>query len=318
VAANPSDAPAAAFAAALADAPNAPGVYFFLGARVELLYIGKAGNLQRRLRQHERADPRSGTRMHDLYQRVRAIRWHTTADEAAATNREADLIVGLQPPFNASLTGDGRWAFVQVRPTFDDGLQFELASGADPGAEGGRAYGCFPHLGVGVSSAPAIACSEGYAAFLRLVWAASDAPGHHFPRPISGLSPPARCTILVAPPLRPALHAFLSGTSRRLLPLLEAQRAGREMFMQPALARDQESAGAFFAHGPSALRSLRLRHGLAAGPVVRSTIEELLARELRDAIGDFTVLELADPTQGLLGARASKTVSVGAARRAQH
>ena len=311
-----SDSRASAFAAAVSAAPRTPGVYFMLGAATELLYVGKARDLRRRLQQHDRAAPRPGTRPHDLYQRVREVRWETTVDDATAADREADLVVGLRPPFNASLTGDGRWVFVVVRAAGESAVRFDLADDVGTGAGAARAYGCFPHLGVGVSSARAIACSEGYAAFLRILWAASDAPGHHFPGAIAGSSPPATFTVAVPEARRPALHAFLSGTSRRLLAELDVEVGRRDPFMQPALARDRVSAGAFFTHGPAALRGLRRRHGLPAQPVPRATIEALLAREVRDVIGDFTILELPDPTDGLLGARASKTVSIGATRRA--
>ena len=91
------DSPAAAFAAALAVVPQAPGVYFFLGARAAFLYVGKAGDLRAGSGSTNAPIRGPGTRTHDLYQRVREIRWDTTADEASRHNREADLIVGLQP-----------------------------------------------------------------------------------------------------------------------------------------------------------------------------------------------------------------------------
>ena len=210
-----SDSRASAFAAAISAAPRTPGVYFLLGAATELLYVGKARDVRRRLQQHDRAAPRPGTRPYDLYRRVREVRWETTADDASAADREADLVVGLRPPFNASLTGDGRWVFVVVHAASESAVRFDLAD--DLGTGAARAYGCFPHLGVGVSSARAIACSEGYSAFLRILWAASDAPGHHFPGAIAGSSPPATFTVVVPEARRPAFHAFLSGTSRRLL-----------------------------------------------------------------------------------------------------
>src|SRR4051812_35573520 len=36
-------------------APSAPGVYFMLSDSLEILYVGKAGNLRQRLKQHARA-----------------------------------------------------------------------------------------------------------------------------------------------------------------------------------------------------------------------------------------------------------------------
>ncbi len=105
-----------------------------LGAATELLYVGKARDLRRRLQQHDRAAPRPGTRPHDLYQRVREVRWETTVDDATAADREADLVVGLRPPFNASLTGDGRWVFVVVRATSESAVRFDLADDVGTGA----------------------------------------------------------------------------------------------------------------------------------------------------------------------------------------
>ena len=105
-----------------------------LGAATELLYVGKARDLRRRLQQHDRAAPRPGTRPHDLYQRVREVRWETTVDDATAADREADLVVGLRPPFNASLTGDGRWVFVVVHATGKSAVRFDLADDVGTGA----------------------------------------------------------------------------------------------------------------------------------------------------------------------------------------
>jgi hypothetical protein len=85
--------------------------------------------------------------------------------------------------------------------------------------------------------------------------------------------------------------------------------------MQPALARDRIAADAFFRAGPQALRRLRLRHALAPGPVPRRTVEQLLYDDARAEIGDFRLPARDDPTAGLLGARASRTVSLGRATR---
>ena len=79
-----------------------------------------------------------------------------------------------------------------------------------------RTYGCFPHLGAGVGSVPGIACSDGYCAFLRLLWAASG-KDEHFPGRITRGSPPETFAVTVDPGMTASLHSFLSGTSKRLL-----------------------------------------------------------------------------------------------------
>src|SRR5438477_5757613 len=94
---------------AATNAPHTPGVYFFLDRRNSVLYIGMAKDLRRRLQQHANAPGDA------LYRRVAAVRWQELSDEDAAA-READLIVALQPPYNASIAGDGKWAYIHVAP----------------------------------------------------------------------------------------------------------------------------------------------------------------------------------------------------------
>src|SRR3954452_17305656 len=72
------------------------------------------------------------------------------------------------------------------------------------------------HLGAGVGSVPGIACSDGYGAFLRLLWAASG-ENEHYPGRITRGSPPETFDVTVDPAMAAVLHSFLSGTSRRLL-----------------------------------------------------------------------------------------------------
>ena len=239
-------------------------------------------DLRRRLQQHDRAAPRPGTRPHDLYQHVpRSPVGDDGRRRATAADREADLVVGLRPPFNASLTGDGRWVFVVVHAAGESAVRFDLADDVGTGAAAARAYGCFPHLGVGVSSARRDCLQRG----LRRV---PPDPVGRVRRTRPSLPRRDRRKLAAGDvhgrrtrrPRRPTLHAFLSGTSRRLLAELDVEVGRRDPFMQPALARDRVSAGAFFTHGPAALRGLRRRHGLPAQPVPRATIEALLAREV--------------------------------------
>src|SRR5439155_641732 len=80
----------------------------FLDRRNSVLYVGMAKDLRRRLQQHANA-PRDA-----LYRRVADVRCEKLPNEDAAAAREADLIVALQPPYNASIAGDGKWAYINV------------------------------------------------------------------------------------------------------------------------------------------------------------------------------------------------------------
>lgn len=267
----------AVLADAAADAPDKPGVYFFLDGAAQLLYVGKATHLRRRLRQHAAATP---ARYDDLYERVAEVRWRELTTEAAATAWETDLIATLAPPYNANSAGLGRWNYLVLSSA--DRLSFTVSGSP----AGGRVYGCFPHLGKGVFTAPGIACSDGYTALLRLLWAASDDPATHIPSRLTR-SAPECAELTVADSLRAELHRFLSGVSSRLLVSLSGRSARRDAYLQPGLTRDLASAGEFFTYGPSALRTLRLRHRVAAGPITRETFTRLVTADAVSAVGEF-------------------------------
>lgn len=275
---------------AAGSAPTCPGVYFFLDGDRRLLYVGKAVNLRRRLQQHAKELPSDAR---SKYARVRSVAWEELPDDDAACAREADLIVALQPAQNASIAGSATWTYLLVAPGTADDCRFSLIGGNPPATVGpGERYGCFPHLGKGQTSRPGIACSDGLTALLRLLWATGPRSARPYPRSISGPSPPFDVTVAVAPSARPALRRFLGGTSARLLDDLAAIiDEDVEPYLRPALARDLGLARAFFDHGPAALRRLRLRHGLARGPIPRSRIEDLLRMEVAAAIGPFELAE---------------------------
>jgi predicted GIY-YIG superfamily endonuclease len=279
---------------AAAAAPPTPGVYLFLGDDRRLLYVGKAGNLRRRLQQHAKAEPQPmEVRRLRTYGEVREVVWEETATEAAAASREADLIVALRPRGNASIVDGGRWTYLVVTTSDDaDGRTTFVLTPEPPAGRnrrpGRRVYGCFPHLGKGVAAAPAIACSDGFAALLRLLWATGEArPGDHYPRRIAGPSPPFDATVAVRPAWSGDLHRLLGGTSARLLTQVGAAvEADVEAHLRPALRRDLDLAAGFFAAGPVALRDLRRRHDLPPRPLAREEIVGLLVAEVRAAFGD--------------------------------
>jgi predicted GIY-YIG superfamily endonuclease len=295
---------------AAAAAPADAGVYFFLGEGLELLYVGKAANLRRRLRQH--GAPQATGRLADVYPLVREVRWEPAANDHAAAVREADVLLALRPAFNASLMDDGRWNHILVGHRADDPAHLTLALSPEVGRRPARTYGCFPYLGAGQSSVPGIACSDGYIALLRLLWATSPGPGSPFPRSITGGTPPDSFSVRATQDVVPLLHAFLSGTRERLLATLDDVAV--DEYVRPALRRDRVAASAFFSHGPRALRALRLRHGLRPGPVSRSTFEAMIGDEVRAAIGDVRAVETPDPTAGLLGRRDTRTRTLAATR----
>ena len=136
----------AALRAPVFDVPAGPGVYFLLDNDGRSVYVGKATNLRRRLRDHGRTL---------RWSQVGSFAYEELDSPAAALTREADLLTALRPPWNRTHI-DAYFSFVALGPR---GLR--LGRVGD--------YGCFPHLGKGAMSAPGRACIDGFDALARIV-----------------------------------------------------------------------------------------------------------------------------------------------------
>ncbi|GAA5000515.1 hypothetical protein [Actinopolymorpha pittospori] len=212
--------------------------------------------------------------------------WEIAVGEESAAWREEDLIFALRPPFNGNLDDrapdlvgkDAHVPYIIVAEVAGT-LSFSLEP--DP-LSTGRAYGCFPHLGKGMGTRLGIACSDGYTALLRLLWAAAG-QGTHVPASITRSAPPS-FTVPVPSALRDGLHRFLSGTRPRLADELLHAASHRPEYMRPALRRDKEAALQFFAAGPQLVRTRRLHHRLRARVLDVETYRSLVADEIRPVI----------------------------------
>lgn len=81
--------------------PHGPGVYYFESAKKQVLYVGKAANLQKRVRTHFSNNDK-GKRKQDLLRQVHHIRYTPCASELMALILESQEIRQLWPPFNRS------------------------------------------------------------------------------------------------------------------------------------------------------------------------------------------------------------------------
>jgi excinuclease ABC subunit C len=81
------------------DCPRMPGVYGWIDARGELIYVGKAKNLRARLLSYFRPKSREA-KAGRILQNTRALVWEIAPSEFAALLRELELIQRWQPRFN--------------------------------------------------------------------------------------------------------------------------------------------------------------------------------------------------------------------------
>jgi excinuclease ABC subunit C len=117
--------------------PETPGVYIMKDADGRVLYVGKAGNLRRRVSSYfERPHD---VRIQTLVTKIRRIDHEKTDTALEALILEAELIKKLSPPFNVREKDDKSFLYIEItREKFPRVL---LVRGKD--AERGKRYGPF-------------------------------------------------------------------------------------------------------------------------------------------------------------------------------
>ena len=101
-------------------APKRAGVYLMRDAADNVLYVGKAKNLQQRLRNYRIANPDRMPRRHlRMLREVARIEFQFCPDEAAALKHESKLLRSLKPRFNRAGVWPGKtrflvWRFAQA------------------------------------------------------------------------------------------------------------------------------------------------------------------------------------------------------------
>ena len=94
--------------------PDAPGVYRMLGEGGEVLYVGKARSLKKRVLQY--AQGRFHTqRIAHMVHLTRSMEFTTTGTETEALLLESNLIKRLKPRFNVVLRDDKSFAELMIR-----------------------------------------------------------------------------------------------------------------------------------------------------------------------------------------------------------
>src|SRR6516165_1447466 len=94
-------------------APSAPGVYRMTGAGGEVLYVGKAKNLKKRILAYARPTGHV-SRIARMVAATATIEFVTTATETEALLLEANLIKRLRPRFNVLLRDDKSFPYILI------------------------------------------------------------------------------------------------------------------------------------------------------------------------------------------------------------
>jgi len=144
-------------AAMAADLPTGPGVYFFLGPNAEVLYVGTAGNLRRRVRSYFTASEKRSRigEMVDLATSVRSVPCATTLEASA---RELRAIAEYAPRYNRRSRAPERRPWLRL--TDEPHPRLSVVRSV-PAQQAGRALGPFASRSAAQAAAEALVTATG-------------------------------------------------------------------------------------------------------------------------------------------------------------
>ncbi len=97
----------------LATASQTPGVYRMLNARDDVIYVGKAGNLRKRLASYFRKDPGSA-KTRAMVAQIEKVEVTLTNTESEALLLENNLIKKFRPRYNVLLRDDKSYPYIYI------------------------------------------------------------------------------------------------------------------------------------------------------------------------------------------------------------
>lgn len=92
--------------------PNAPGIYYFLNSKNEIIYIGKAKSLRERVKSY--FSPTADTKVRKIIRQAKRLHHIITNSELTALIAEAESIKVKNPKHNKMLKGYGNKYFIKV------------------------------------------------------------------------------------------------------------------------------------------------------------------------------------------------------------
>jgi excinuclease ABC subunit C len=232
----------------LASVPTTPGVYEMLGARGEVVYVGKAKSLRARLAQYRRATRRKvHAKMREVLAAAVSVRLTPCETELAALLLENERILTLRPPLNVAGAYSFLYPVVGLRELVETG-DFELCRTTSPAElPGYRFFGAYRDRGV---------VTEGFEALCELL----DFVAHREPKRRMKDVPTVKFTRVVRyrrldAKWRGLLEGFLRGDSVALV-----QQLVLALLERPAARRHADETQA-------SLKLLRLWFDLEAAPL---------------------------------------------------
>lgn len=266
----------------LESVPSQPGVYRFLDAAGVVVYVGKAGDLRRRLAQYRNAGTtRRGKKPHRIMRDATTLEWQTHDSELEASLEEIRLIQQLKPKHNVVGAFDFLYPFVGVgvRPTVGHKVELDLVLSSRPAH--------FPELAFFGVFRSRETVALGVLALARLLALVGHPDKDRAKKALGGRDEYAIITGARRVPesLVPLLRSLLRGESHELLPhmmmaLLERPSTTAKA---PEIQADVDLVAAFFHEECEPLHKAIAATGFATYPVPQAERDPLFLRHRRES-----------------------------------
>tara|TARA_R110000868_G_scaffold306734_3_gene568118 strand:+ start:46115 stop:46954 length:840 start_codon:yes stop_codon:yes gene_type:complete len=245
--------------------PRVPGVYTMYNSRDEVLYIGKAKNLNKRLSSYRYSKSRKTQRM---IAHISRIGYEICKSETDAILLENLLIRSLRPPFNVANKKPETYYYIS---TTRIGNKREFRLSMRQLQDYPKCYGCFKgHLRV----------RKGLGALLKLLYVKDTNIKHaHFlPSQLLKRITPMRFSIRLKDQLGVQVDQLLKGSSELLIEDFEEMIESinfRDKFTQTFMSNELDHLKMFFALGPERNNKMKKELGLRSALIPQEQLDDL-------------------------------------------
>ena len=220
--------------------PHEPGVYTMYGKKDEVLYIGKAKDLFKRVTSYRYSKSK---KVQSMIAQIERIGFEICKTEMDAVLLENLLIRSLRPPFNHANKKPETYYYISTKRR-GNRREFRLSMRIPDDST--KIYGCFKGHG---------RVRKGLGALLKLLYLDQHNidSAHYLPSQLLGRMVPLRFATEVDKKTRLKVHEFLMGDSRVLSEEFESfisNKKFRDKFTRKYFQNELEQLNIFYALGP--------------------------------------------------------------------
>ncbi|MEQ9091981.1 MAG: nucleotide excision repair endonuclease [Balneola sp.] len=227
--------------------PHKPGVYTMYGKKDEVLYVGKAKDLFKRITSYRYSKSK---KVQSMIAQIDRIGFEICKTEMDAILLENLLIRSLRPPFNHANKKPETYYYVSTKRR---GNKREFRLSMRVLDEYTKVYGCFKgHARV----------RKGLGALLRLLYLQHRMidSAHYLPSQLLGRLAPMRFNCEIDKASKKLVHDFFLGKSKVLIEDFEeliSKRTFKDKFTKKYFSNELEQLNIFYALGPERNRLMK-------------------------------------------------------------